>query len=83
MSDQNQDTSYHFAVSDAGVVYGWGRENTVPSRKQITLIPQGITFKKVEKSQGLVFGIKEDNTLTVWGSVAGYSLGTLPPSLES
>lgn len=81
MSDQNQNTTYHFAVSNVGVVYGWGREDNI--RKEITSIPQGITFKRVEKSQGLVFGIKEDNTLSLWGSVAGYSLGTLPPSLES
>jgi len=91
MSDQNQNTRYHFAISNSGVIYGWGHNSISPARNEIFGTPTGgaediaagLTFKHVEKGQGLISAINPDNTITVWGEVLGYSLGTLPEGLKS
>jgi alpha-tubulin suppressor-like RCC1 family protein len=91
LSDQNQNSRYHFAISDSGVIYGWGHNSTSPLRNEITGTPTGdaeenatgLTFKHVEKGQGLIAAINEDDTITVWGEIPGYSLGTLPETLRN
>lgn len=90
MSDQNQNSRYHFAISYGGTLYGWGHNSINPLRNELVNIPTinlitgltGATFKHVEKGQGLISAINEDDTITVWGEVPGYSLGVLPESLE-
>jgi alpha-tubulin suppressor-like RCC1 family protein len=91
LSDQNQNTRYHFAISNSGVIYGWGHNSISPARNEIFGTPTGgaediaagLTFKHVEKGQGLISAINEDNTITVWGEIQGYSLGILPEVLKS
>lgn len=90
LSDQNQNTRYHLALSQDGTIYGWGHNYTDPLRNELVNIPKiniitgitGATFKHVEKGQGLISAINEDDTITVWGEIPGYSLGLLPESLQ-
>lgn len=90
MSDQNQNSRYHFAISDTGIIYGWGHNTESPVRNELVNIPMfdfftgitGATFKYVEKGQGLISAINEDDTITVWGEVPGHSLGLLPATLK-